>query len=108
MIYVRSESFKAMRIVVRSFALWTLFVWCSSMFASYGASARNSALAGPLWLTTLSQCDNKLFGLVVAITMAPFLLAYPSIPNRVTAWVSILAVIGWIGIGVMVSTVIEW
>lgn len=70
--------------------------------------APRSYLSGPLFLTGTGHDENTVIGWILALVIGTAAMAYPLYQNRLTAFISIGALILWLALGVVIRSIADW
>ncbi len=56
---------------------------------------------GPLYFVMDAVPENRVTGVILCAILLPCIVAFPIRPNRITATVSLLAIVCWLSLGVI-------
>jgi hypothetical protein len=78
--------------------LLALYPWCADSCYPEG-----NWLPGPLWLFRTQAAVDKTKGAIVATVLMPVIFAFLIKPGRMTAVLSIIGILAWVGFGMWLA-----
>jgi hypothetical protein len=78
--------------------LLVLYPWC------VGYYPEGNPLRGPLWLFRVQRIEDRVIGGITATILTPLIFTFLIKPGRLTAVLSIAAILAWVGLGMWLAS----